>query len=97
MMVQRISREDEANIPVFNSHIEAIDYFRSQYGDAFTVETESAADGETIYYCSLILDKTAWEKGKQHMQKHGYISGIDFLKSFQSIQISATGAVHIDH
>lgn len=97
MMVQRISRTEELALPVFNNHIEAVEYFRNRYGDAFVLDAEGAADGETIYFYVLILDKAEWTKGKQHMQDHGYISGTDFLQSFQSIQISATGTIHIDY
>ena len=95
MMVQPISREEEAALPVFNSYNEARAFFLNRYGDNFMLENVETFDDETIYFCILILDKDAWIKGHQKLQEHGYVLGSEFLHSYQSIQISATGSIHI--
>lgn len=97
MMVQRISREEEAELPVFKSYNEARAFFLNRYGDNFMLEDVETFDDETIYFCILVIDKEAWMKGQKQMQDHGYIVGTDFINSYQSIQISATGAIHIDY
>jgi thiamine biosynthesis lipoprotein ApbE len=50
-----------------------------------------------INISDMVIDKDAWMKGQKQMQDHGYIVGTDFINSYQSIQISATGTIHIDH
>lgn len=95
MMVKPISREEEAALPVFKSYNEARAFFLNRYGDNFMLENVETFDDETIYFCILILDKDAWVKGCKQLQDHGYIIGTDFINSYQPIQISDKGSIHI--
>lgn len=95
-MVKPISREDEANIPAFSSHNDAIEYFKDKYGSDFLYEEY---DSECYFFC-LILDHEAFRKGRNAMAKGEPLTGDDalsFIYSYQSIQIFDNGNVHIVH
>lgn len=95
-MVKPISREDEANIPAFTSHHDAIKYFKDKYGSDLLYEEY---DSECYFFC-LILDHEAFRKGRNAMKKGNPLTGDDalsFIYSYQSIQIFDNGNVHIVH
>lgn len=95
-MVKPISREDEASIPEFTSHHEAIKYFKEKYGPDFRYEEY---DSECHFFC-LVLDHEAFRKGRNAMAKGEPLTGdaaLSFIYSYQPIQIFENGNVHIVH
>lgn len=97
MGIQKISREEEARIPQFDSHEEAREWFKARYGDAFMMTDSEYIGGQKCYFYYLILDPEAFHKGQKEMQENGYSAGLAFMKSYQSIQIMQDGSVHIVH
>lgn len=97
MGIQKISREEEARIPQFYSHEEAREWFKARYGDAFMMIDSEPIDGHKCYFYYLILDAEAFHKWQKEMQEQGYVAGLEFMKSYQSIQIMQDGSVHIVH
>lgn len=95
-MVKPISREDEANIPVFTSHSEAIEYFKERYGSDLLYEDY---DSDCYFFC-LILNHEAFRRGRKAMSKGEPLTGdvaLSFIHSYQPIQIFDNGNVHIVH
>lgn len=96
-MPKKISRQEEAAIPEFNSHDEAKVWFEERYGEDFQcMHTETIA-GEKCYFYYLILDHEAYMKGIKEMREKGSVAGFEFLDSHQPIQIMQSGDVHIVH
>ena len=100
-MAKKITREEEALIPAFQSRREALRWFRDKYGDDFRwVSTEVSEDG-MYYFCALILNKEEYEAGVQELQYGdpfaGTFDGRAFLESFQQIEIYKGGRIHIVH
>lgn len=100
-MIKKITREEEAQIPAFQSHQEARDWFKRKYKDAFMLTDSDDTGDEKWYFYDLILDRKKYEEGRWHIQtppksvKTRY--ALDFLTSYQSIQISEQGHIHIVH
>lgn len=95
-MVKPISREDEANIPAFSSHDEAIKYFKEKYGSDLLYEEY---DSDCYFFC-LILDHEAFRRGRNAMAKGKPLTGdaaLSYIHSYQPIQIFDNGNVHIVH
>ena len=101
MEIRKITREDEAKLPHFNSHREARMFFVIKYGDAFQIEESfvvGEGDGASICYrYALILDKKAYEKGLRTLAQGSMTNADEFLKSYQSIEIMFDGDVHVIH
>ena len=93
-----ITREDEANIPTFHSHEEARSWFKEKYGDRF-IMTGSQEDGEgTVYFYSLILDVDKYNEFQRKMAEEGGLIGeMELMFSYQSIEITSDGYIHVIH
>lgn len=106
-MGKPISREEEASLPRFNSAEEAYRHFRGVYGRDFAfLSVEKAGNGEEYWHCHLILDRAAYELGMEALMGQsarkgdGNVlrpSGIEFLRSHQTVEIMESGSVHIVH
>lgn len=107
-MRKPISREEEANLPRFESAEEAYRHFKGVYGRDFAfLSVEKTGDGEEYWYCHLILDRAAYELGNTALMQQSNRSGngggtlqpvgIEFLNSHQTVEISVSGSVHIVH
>jgi hypothetical protein len=92
-----ISREEEQEIPEFESHEEARKYFKEKYGDNFQLSDSEMIDDRKCYFYYLIVDKEGYEEGMASMKKDGFVSGMRFMKSQQPIQIFEDGIIHIVH
>lgn len=91
-----ISRQDENNLQEFNSHDDAALYFKERYGSDFVFEEFS---GEYYFY-ALVFNHEVYRKGRTELSKGYSLSGnlaMDFLNSYQSIQIHKDGSIHIVH
>lgn len=88
-----ISRAEEDELPVFNSHDEARAWFKNKYGDNFMM-TGSFGEGEDkIYLYDLLLNRERY----MYFLKTRDFNNHDRLNYFQSLSISAKGDVHIVH
>lgn len=102
----KISREEESKLPQFNSHLEAREYFKSIYGEKFQMQDSKEYSGEKIYFYHLILDMNQYlesvkEISKQQIKslqwtKEGCVAE-RYMFSYQPIEISESGDVHIIH
>lgn len=104
MEIKKITREDEAKLPVFRSHQQARSYFVAKYGDAFQIEDsfvvkKSADDATVIYRYALVLDQDAFEEGRRRLIQGtlGDEGASKFLASYQSLEVSLEGSVHVIH
>ena len=94
--MHRISKREEAEFPLFNSHEEAITYFEEKYGEKFVFEeTSEASDGVCFFY-RLITDEEAYIKGISDLNSTGYIA-MEFMNSYQQIRIMENGSIQMDH
>lgn len=97
-MIKPISREEEANLPTFKDAEEAYRYFKNLYGKDFAFQKiENAGDGQKYWYCHLIIDRPVYEQGMRTLASMETATGLDFLKSFQTVEIMESGHVHIVH
>lgn len=94
--MHRISKEEEAEFPLFHSHEEAITYIEEKYGEKFVFEeTSEASDGLCFFY-RLITDEEAYIKGISDLNSTGHIA-MEFMNSYQQIRIMENGSIQIDH
>ena len=92
-----ISRQVEAELPAFADHEEAKAYFREKYGDAFIVQSVEEIDGQSCYFCALIVDRETFYAGRRKLMLGNAVMGMEFLKSYQPIEIMEDGNIHIIH
>lgn len=96
-MTQKISREEEALIPQFNSHEEAKKWFEDRYGKDFILTHAEIIGEELCYFYYLVLDWEEYKKGQKELRENGYMAGLSFLMSHQPVQIMESGSIHIVH
>ena len=96
-MAKKISREEESTIPTFECHKEAREWFVRKYGDDFIPEGSTITGDEICYFYCLLLDRAVFEEEQRKMQDGRIGDALAFLNSYQSIQISSRGGVHIVH
>lgn len=95
-----ISRQEESEIPLFDSYKDAQAYFSDKYGQDFVLESTDDIGGQNCYFHALIFDHATYFKGRRLLRSGNSMSGplaLDFLKSYQSIQIFEDGNIHIVH
>ena len=97
-MAEKISREAEAQIPAFKDAREAIAWFKEKYASDFILQDTEPIGGELCHFYALVHDWEAYMKGRKQLQMQGgHAVGLEFLLSYQPIQIMADGSVHIVH
>ncbi|QDY46946.1 hypothetical protein HF394_19995 (plasmid) [Planococcus glaciei] len=96
MKMQGINRQEEAELPIFKSHEEARDYFEEKYGEKFVFEESSEIGDGICFFYRLITDEEAYIKGASDLNTNGYV-GMEFMNSYQPIQIMEDGSTHIVH
>lgn len=97
-MVLPISRQDEADFPVFQSHNEAADFFKDKFGSDFVFESsENIGDGMCYFY-SVVTDHAIYNKGRRLLSAGQPVTGdlgLQFMKSYQPVQIMENGNIHV--
>ena len=96
-MATKISRQEEAEIPRFDSHKEARKWFVMKYGDDFEYCTSEIYGNEICYFYNLILDREIYEEENRKLIDGRKSDGLALLNSYQSIEIMTTGSIHIIH
>ena len=93
--MHRISKQEAAEFPLFNSHEEAINYFEEKYGERFVLEESSDTNDGLCFFYRLITDEDAYIKGVSDLNSTGYIA-MEFMNSYQPIQIMENGSIQVD-
>ena len=93
----RISRQAEAELPDFSSHEEARDYFKNTYGEQFVMVSSHVIDETKVYFYALPLNPSVFKDGQEQIQQGEFVLGLEYLESYQSIEIFEDGRVHIIH
>lgn len=96
-LAQKISREEDAKLPVFDSHEEARAYFKEGYGADFIMVGSETIMGEKCYFYYILLDRVAFEEGTRKIQAGIHDASLKYLESHQPVQIMESGSVHIVH
>jgi len=94
--MQGISRQEEAELPIFKSHEEARSYFEEKYGEKFVFEESSNTDEGICFFYRIIKDEEAYIKGVTDLNANGTV-GMEFKNSYQPIQIMGNGSIRIVH
>lgn len=93
-----ISRKEEEEIPQFDSHKEAKEYFSAKYGKDFILTSIEKIDGQKCYFYYLIVNWENYRRLQNAMAKRetGNLDSV-LIESAQPIQIMEDGSVHIVH
>lgn len=86
--------QEEAGLPLFQSHEAAIQYFEESYGEKFVFEESLDTEEGFCSFYRLITDEEAYIKGISDLNSTGHVR-MSFLESYQPIQIMQDGHVHI--
>lgn len=93
-----ITREMENALPSFKSHVAAAAYFKEQYGSDFVFEYAEHIGDMYCYFYALIVDHGNYQKGRKLLTKGQSIIGelsLQFINSYQPVQIMEDGHIHI--
>ncbi|TWD96557.1 hypothetical protein FB550_111217 [Neobacillus bataviensis] len=93
-----ITQEEEAVLPFFNSHDEALKWFKNKYGKNFILTGTEIIDEQNCHIYYLILDRELYEAGQNEFMTKGIITdAIKYMGSYQEIQVFDDGSIHIAH
>lgn len=98
-MVKKISRQEESHLPAFSSHNDAAMYFFNQYKKSFKFIDSELIGGVRCFFYHLVINHEVYERGTD-MLSRGSVSGdfgMQFLMSYQPIEIFEDGRVHLVH
>lgn len=94
--MQGISKQEEAELPLFKDHKQAIQYFEEMYGEEFVFEESLQTKDGLCFFYRLITDKEAYIKGVSDLNSTGHLK-MDFISSYQPIRIMKDGLVQVGH
>jgi hypothetical protein len=93
-----ISREEEAELPTFESHEEAREFFKKKYGSRFQLNDSLELLECKIYIYNLITNMEKYMKSINDMQSGvGAEAIMEYHMSHQTIEIGEDGSIHILH
>ena len=90
-----ISRDDEANFPNFDSYEDARMYFRERFGSDFIFQDVGDVGGQRCYFHAVVVDWEKYKAGRLQLERNGHVLGLDFVLSYQPVQIMQDGSVHV--
>ena len=96
-LVLKISREEEAKLPAFDSHEAARGYFKERYGDDFIFIGSEKIMEEKCFFYYILLNRDAFVEGTRKIQAGIHDASLKYLESHQPVQIMESGSVHIVH
>ncbi|MNT30297.1 hypothetical protein D3C72_1660850 [compost metagenome] len=93
---RRLSRKFESELPQFSSHIEASEWFSDLFNKSFVLGSVFSVGEQKCWDYQLIHNRKEWEAGREMLITQGHSSdAMDYLWSYQNIQIFDDGNVHI--
>ena len=92
-----ISRDDESRFPTFDSHEEARAYFEDRFGADFILQDIEDIGGQRCYFHAVVVDWEKYKAGRLQMKRNGHIIGLEYIRSYQPVQIMQDGSVHVVH
>ncbi len=92
-----ISREEEAELPEFESFEDAWEFFEKRYGKDVVLESVEFINEKKCYFCGLIIDWESYNEMVRLFEAGEPVIGMKYLECKQPIQIFEDGSVHIVH
>ena len=90
-----ISREDESRFPSFSSYEEARMYFSERFGSDFILQDIEDVGGQQCFFHAVVVDWEQYKIGQLQLRRNRHIVGLNYLSSYQSVQIMQDGSVHV--
>lgn len=101
-MNTKLSKLDESQLPKFNDHNEASNYFKLKYGEDFFFSNIFKFEGDNLHVYVLILDREKYNESQIYLMKNRTIffpvsdqTTKGYRESFQKIYIWETGKVMV--
>lgn len=97
-MIFPISRQDESSFPEFNNHDEAAAFFKEKFGADFVLESSENVGDMICYFYAVVTDHAVYHKGRRLLLQGQPVTGdlgLQFIQSYQPVQIMENGNVHI--
>ncbi len=92
-----ISREDESHFPKFISYEEARMYFSERFGSDFILQDIEDINGQQCYFHAVVVDWEQYKIGQLQFSRGEAVTGLDYISSYQPVQIMQDGSVHVVH
>lgn len=89
--------KNEKKMPTFESHDEAKEWFKGEYGSLFILDSFKLEEGKKVMVYHLVLNKSDYIKSLDKMENNKVIAGFDFLNSYQTVKIHEDGQVNISY
>lgn len=95
LVMQKLTRQWEASLPEFYSHKEAREYFKGIFGSRFAMQRTEYIDGVKWYFYHYIIDKETYLAEMKKLANGENSDATALLASYQPIEISEEGHVHV--
>lgn len=92
-----ISREDEGSFPEFASYEEAKTFFTERFGSDFILQDIEDINGQQCYFHAVVVDWEQYKIGQLQFSRGEAVTGLDYISSYQPVQIMQDGSVHVVH
>ncbi|MNS71917.1 hypothetical protein D3C72_1053090 [compost metagenome] len=93
---RRLTRQFESELPQFNSHVEAAEWFSDLFNNSFMLGSAFPVGEQKCWDYCLIHNRKDWESGIEQLITQGHVTdNREYLWSYQNIQIFDDGNVHI--
>ena len=92
-----ITREDENRFPKFNSYEEARVYFSERFGSDFILQDIEDINGQQCFFHAVVVDWEQYKIGQLQFSRGEAVTGLDYIFSYQPVQIMQDGSVHVVH
>lgn len=92
---KRFTREFESDIQEFESRKEVEDWFSDLFGEDFILQDVFSVGDKRCWNYTVIHDRDEWTKGQEILKQQGYLSGGDYMWSYQIVQVFEDGSIHI--
>lgn len=90
-----ISREDESSFPGFASYEEARMYFSERFGSDFILQDIEDVGGQQCFFHAVVVDWEKYKNGQLQFSRGEAVTGLDYISSYQPVQIMQDGSVHV--
>lgn len=90
-----ISREDENHFPKFISYEDARVYFSERFGSDFILQDIEDINGQQCYFHAVVVDWEQYKIGQLQFSRGEAVTGLDYIFSYQPVQIMQDGSVHV--